>query len=32
MNKNLEILLCGSDEDYYKLLKELNDKKEDTNN
>lgn len=28
MNKKLEILLCGSDLDYLKLLEELHDRKE----
>ena len=31
MNKELETLLCGSDEDFDKLLKKLNGKTEDSN-
>lgn len=29
MDKNLEILLCGSDAEFHKLLQELNDRKEE---
>jgi hypothetical protein len=31
MNKDLEMLLCGTDQEYYKLLEKLNAKEKNSN-